>query len=109
MKADIRKIFYFSGTWSFALCGMVLVVAAGVHRFQLDIAAPVAYTSSPLVAVELAIMLMMCLLFLLHIGCALYLVWKRRWRTLGILAISTAVGLGCLLPHCRLMRRHCCT
>jgi hypothetical protein len=97
MKEGIKRANRFLGTWALVICGIVLVVAAGAHRLQLHTAAPKPYTSSPLIAIEMTLIPIMCLILLMHFVRSIYLILKKRWRDLGMLAINTIVGVGCII------------
>lgn len=97
MKEGITKVNRFLGTWALVNCGIVLVFVAAVHRLQLDTAAPKPYTSSPLIAIEMALIPIMCLILLMYFVRSIHLILNKKWRDLGILAINTVVGIVCLV------------
>jgi len=97
MKERIKRVNRFLGTWALVICGAVLVIAAGIHRLQLDTATPKPYTSSPLIAIEMALIPIMCLILLMHFVRSIYLILNKRWRDLGILTVNTVVGIGCII------------
>ena len=83
----------FVGTWSLSLCSGILLISATIHRLGLE--SP-GYTSSPLIHVEMIMMIFVALLVLVQPLLAIFLCFKRRWRQLGIVAINTVVGIGAL-------------
>ncbi len=89
------KIARFLGTWALSLCGGMLVLAAGLHRLQLG--SPNSYRSSPLIPVEMILMLLVILLELAYLLSAMVLLVTRRWRQLLIAGINMVVGLGAWL------------
>jgi len=97
MREGLRRANRFLGTWALVICGIVLVIAAGLHRMQLDASAPKPYTLSPLIAIEIALIPIMCLILLMHFVRSIYLILNKRWRDLVILAIHTVVGIVCIV------------
>jgi hypothetical protein len=97
MKEKIKKAARFLGRWALLICGLVLVVASGFHRLQLDTAMPEAYTSSLLVPIEIMLILIMCLFLVVHFVRSISLILNKQWRELGILSVATVVGLICMV------------
>ena len=97
MNEAFKEASRFLGTWTLSICGIVLLCPAIGRRLQFDTANPKAYTSSPLVAVEMGPVLIMGLVLLVHFVRSIYLILKRRWPNLGILTINTVLGLGCIV------------
>jgi hypothetical protein len=89
MIEKIRTIRSFLGMWALSLCGGVLVAVATAHRFQLD---SKGYTTSPLIGIEMTLMLIVILLFLAQPAFAVFFCLKKRWRRLAIVGINTILG-----------------
>ncbi len=94
MTEGIKKINRFLGSWALSLCGGILVMAAGLHRLQLGTPS---YSSSPLIQVEMILMLLVALLVFVHLLSAVVLLFKRRWRRLLIAGINTVAGIAAWL------------
>jgi len=97
MPNKAQAVSRFVLTWSLSICGLALLCASAVHRAQLDTADPQSYTTSPWVAVVMILMVTMLVLLTLHFIRAIYLIVKRRWRGLGLLAIDVTIGIVCMV------------
>ncbi len=97
MTINPMAIFRFMLRWSLSIWGLVSVAAAAAHRLQLDEADLQSYARSPLTGIVTILVLALLIHLLAMPLYAIYLVVRRRWRDLGILAINVAVGIICLL------------
>lgn len=94
MKNRIKTLIRLLCTWSLSLCGGVLVITAALHRIQLS--SP-GYTSSPLIDVEMTLIVFILLLLVAQPPLAVFRCFKRQWRRIGIIGINTVVGIAALL------------
>jgi len=90
MKDQLKRLNRFLGTWHLCIAGAVLLLVAAAHRLQLD--SP-GYTSSPLIHVQMILMILIALVVCIHPFLGIFLCFKRQWKQLGLLAINTAVGI----------------
>lgn len=86
----LTKAIRFLWTWSLPLCSGVLLVSATLHILQLD--SP-GYTSSPLIHVEMVMVVLVALLVVLQPFVAVFLCIKRQWRRIGVVGIKTVLGI----------------
>jgi hypothetical protein len=77
-----------------SILGLVLISAAAAHRLQLAGAQDLkAYTTSPLIYIELILMVLLLILLVVPSPIyAIYLIVKKQWRDLGVLAINCVLG-----------------
>lgn len=100
MKIMINTIFFpkfqkFVSSYLGMLLGAILLLLACMHRLQLD---KPSYTHSPLIGIEISIMMLLLLVtFLYHPGNALILAKNKRWRESLIMILSALVGFGLLI------------
>ncbi len=93
----IGSIIRFVLRWPLLICGGVLICAAAAHRLQLNLTEPQAYTSSPLVGVEMILMITLLILLVISPLYAIFLMLKQQWLEFGILAINVVIGIVCLV------------
>lgn len=80
----------YPGTVFVTISGLILVFSAWVHQAGVN---ERYYTTSPWIGVEMC--LMPCLLIFLSIQpiFAVFFLFKRQWRSLGLVAVSAVVGV----------------
>lgn len=88
------KSYQVLATWGLSLCSGVLLLTATLHRIGLD--SP-GYTSSPLIPLEMILMIIVAVLILTQPILAVICCFQRQWRNLGIIAINTVVGIAAWL------------
>jgi len=74
------------------LVGLVLVASAGVH--SLFLGDPDAYRNSPLIAIELLLVVALCPTLALQPFVAVYAMWQRKWAELGAVVVSSVAAMG---------------
>jgi hypothetical protein len=94
MKDRIKTLIRFLCTWALSLCGGVLVMTAALHRLQLSSAG---YTSSPLIDVEMTLIIFILLFLVAQPPLAVFRCFKKQWRRIGIIGINTVIGIAALI------------
>ena len=90
MKDKIKTLTRFLGTWALSLCGGILVITATLHRLQLNSSG---YTSSPLIQVEMILIILILLFLVAQLPLAIFRCFKKQWRRVGIIGINTVIGI----------------
>jgi len=90
MKDQLKRLNGFLGTWHLCIASAVLLVSATAHRLTLN--SP-GYWSSPLIHVQMILMILIALVVCIHPFLGIFLCFKRQWKQLGLLAINTVVGI----------------
>lgn len=88
------KLGHALGTWFLSVCSFCLLVASALHRLQLN---STIYTKSPLIPVEIILMIVVAVLILAYILYAFVLLIKKEWQKLGIVIINTVIGIGAFM------------
>jgi hypothetical protein len=87
---QLKRMNRFLGAWHLCIASVVLLLSATAHRVQYD--AP-GYTSSPLIHVQIILMILIALIVCAHPFIGLFLCFRRRWKQLGLLASNTVTGI----------------
>jgi len=68
----------------------MLLVVATAHRLTLDSSG---YTSSPLIHVQMSMIILIALAVCIYPFIGIFLCFKRQWKQLGLLTLNTVVGV----------------
>jgi hypothetical protein len=96
MRKPIPKKRNLLGTWILAFIGGLMLGMATLHRLQLHIANPEAYMSNPITVGEVVLLPIILVLLAAYCLQGLYLLYKKQWRELGVVAVNVAIGVACL-------------
>jgi hypothetical protein len=96
MKKIITKITGWIKNWLLAALGGLLVGMATIHRLQLNLDSPEPYTSNPLIPLEIILLIGVIVLLLVKGLEAIYLLFKRQWKDLAIVAVNFVIGVSCM-------------
>ena len=81
-------------TWGILALSVMLIAAATMHRIRLNTDD---YSRSPLVAVEMFLMMVIALFVLVQALILLWSWWQRRWHVVRACGINSIIGIGALI------------
>jgi hypothetical protein len=86
----MKELKKYLGTIFVSISGITFVFSAWVHHAEINESH---YTTSPLIGVEMSLMICLSIFLIFQPILAIFFLFKRQWRSLGFVVVNTVLGM----------------